>query len=321
MPIKLSASERLQKVLVILPWLFEKGQVSIQEVANRFDMDPSQIIKELELAACCGLPPYTPDRLIDLVISGDTIIATPGRLLVRPQRLSPGEGFALASAARTILKVLGNNSANKDHSLARALAKLEKLLGRYDDIHIDLDDAPYLDLIRDSVQKTQLLKINYYSISKDEQTRRIVEPYEVFNKEGHWYLVAFCRLVQAKRIFRIDRILEALLLEEVFKPNDKAFDREILLEDEMTKVEILIAKDIQHLIDEYNPINVVNIDEQHLLVTLVVGGEAWIERLLLRLGSQAQVVNPPSFVNLGSNAAQEILDIYRDLSKEGILES
>ena len=322
MTAKLSASERLQKVLVILPWLFEKGEVSIQEAAKRFDMSPSQIIKELELAACCGLPPYTPDKLIDLIISGDSIIATPGSLLVRPQRLSPGEGFALASAARTILKVLGPSSDDKNHSLARALTKLEKVLGSYDDIHIDLDHPIYLDVIRDSVQKNQLLEIGYYSISKDEQTKRIVEPYEVFNKEGHWYLAALCRLVQGKRIFRIDRIFEALPLEEKFEPDkNKVFDRDILLEDDMTKVEIIVEKDIQYLIDEYNPLSVIDIDEQHLLVTLPVGGQAWLERLLLRLGPQAQVVTPTAFVDLGSKAAQSILDMYKALSKEGILES
>jgi len=46
-------------------------------------------------------------------------------------------------------------------------------------------------------------------------------------------------------------------------------------------------------------------------VTLAVTAPAWLERLLLRLGPAATVVDaPPAFENLTERAAQRILDRY-----------
>jgi predicted DNA-binding transcriptional regulator YafY len=45
---------------------------------------------------------------------------------------------------------------------------------------------------------------------------------------------------------------------------------------------------------------------------LFVGGDAWLERLLLRLGPDAGVVDPPEFRGLAAEAASRILRLYSD---------
>ncbi len=45
-------------------------------------------------------------------------------------------------------------------------------------------------------------------------------------------------------------------------------------------------------------------------VELFVGGEAWLERLLLRLGPDARVVGPPEYRSLAAEAAARILRLY-----------
>jgi len=121
------AGDRLRRLLAMLPWLAERGRVPIKEVADRFDMRPNEVVAELELAACCGLPPYTPDQLIELVVTDDYVEANLGGRLSRPLRFSPAEGFTVAASARAILAVPG---ADPDGALARALAKLEAALGQ-----------------------------------------------------------------------------------------------------------------------------------------------------------------------------------------------
>jgi predicted DNA-binding transcriptional regulator YafY len=44
-----------------------------------------------------------------------------------------------------------------------------------------------------------------------------------------------------------------------------------------------------------------------------VGGDAWLERLLLRLGPDARVVDPPEYRSLAAEAASRILARYRDI--------
>jgi predicted DNA-binding transcriptional regulator YafY len=46
-------------------------------------------------------------------------------------------------------------------------------------------------------------------------------------------------------------------------------------------------------------------------VDVAVGGDAWLKRLLLRLGTAARVVGPPEAASLLGDAAGQILDRYR----------
>ena len=68
---------RLRRLLAILTWLAQEGEAPIDEVAARFDLTPGALVAELEMAACCGVPPYTPDQLHseDLVVTEDTVSA------------------------------------------------------------------------------------------------------------------------------------------------------------------------------------------------------------------------------------------------------
>ena len=62
-----NAEERLQRLLVMLPWLMEVGEVPLADVARRFDMSEADVQKNLELVAMCGLPPFV-DEMIDVFV-------------------------------------------------------------------------------------------------------------------------------------------------------------------------------------------------------------------------------------------------------------
>src|SRR6202034_1247427 len=116
----------LRRLLAVLAWLAQVGEASIDEVASRFDLTPQALVTELEMAACCGVPPYTPDQLMEIIVTDHTVSTRVGTALTRPRRLSPSEGFALAASARALLAVEGSADNN---ALTGALAKLERALG------------------------------------------------------------------------------------------------------------------------------------------------------------------------------------------------
>ena len=45
-------------------------------------------------------------------------------------------------------------------------------------------------------------------------------------------------------------------------------------------------------------------------IEVFVGGDAWLERLLLRLGPDARVVDPPEYRTLAAEAAARVLQRY-----------
>src|SRR6202034_2876874 len=92
------AGDRLLRLLALLAHLAQVGEASIAELASRFGMGEARLVAELELAACCGLPPYTPDQLLELVIDDGVVHAYGLEALRRPPKLTPDEGFALAAS-------------------------------------------------------------------------------------------------------------------------------------------------------------------------------------------------------------------------------
>jgi predicted DNA-binding transcriptional regulator YafY len=55
-----------------------------------------------------------------------------------------------------------------------------------------------------------------YRSGSSRETEREVDPYGVMHREGYWYAVGHCHLRGGMRLFRLDRVLEAEMLEETF---------------------------------------------------------------------------------------------------------
>jgi hypothetical protein len=69
--------------------------------------------------------------------------------------------------------------------------------------------AETLDLIGHALHEGHALDIEYYTAGRGELTRRTVEPLRLEDRDGVAYLVAYCRLRQDERVFRVDRIRSA----------------------------------------------------------------------------------------------------------------
>ena len=199
------AGVRLRRLLAVLAVLARDGRVSLDELARQFDMAPAEVAADLELAACCGLPPYTPDQLMEIVVDDHEVVAHLEPALARPRRLTPAEGLALAAAARAILAVPG---ADPGGALGRAVDKLDAVLVGRDGLRIDLDEPEHLAAVRRAVDAGQQLSIRYHSASRDEVDERVVDPLVVTVLDGRWYVDGWCHRAGGLRRFRIDRILQ-----------------------------------------------------------------------------------------------------------------
>ena len=87
----------MRRLLVMLPWLMERGEVPVAEVAERFALSEGEVVGDLELAAMCGLPPFV-DELIDVFIDEGMVVVGVPRLFTRPLRLNSLEAFELLAA-------------------------------------------------------------------------------------------------------------------------------------------------------------------------------------------------------------------------------
>ena len=202
----LGAEARLSRLLVMLPWLMERKEVPLDEVAATFSMSRDEVVRELELASMCGLPPFV-DELIDVFIDEETVFVGVPRLFTKPLRLTAPEGFALLTAGRAAMQLPG---ADPDSPLGRGLTKLAAVLGEDPDSDpafvVDLAATDLVDEFVAATKRVERMKIRYWTASRDEVSERDVTPRRVFDERGDWYVSADDHRSGERRTFRIDRI-------------------------------------------------------------------------------------------------------------------
>lgn len=132
-------------------------------------------------------------------------------------RMTEGELVALFLAERQMQQYRGTPFGRQ---LATALGKLTATLP--DEVTLDLshlgdvysfrhqasdagDAKRFGRLARATLQGRQL-ELVYWTASRDETTRRVVDPYHLASIGGDWYLIAYCHLRQAIRMFAPGRI-------------------------------------------------------------------------------------------------------------------
>jgi proteasome accessory factor C len=305
-----SAQERLGRLLAIVPWVAANDGPAIAEVCRRFEITERELLADLELLFLCGVYPFTPDVLIEVDIADGRVWLHFADYFRRPLRLTGPEGLALMSAGSALLGVPG---ADADGALARALAKLEAVLGVGAADALDVELAPVepglLGQVQAAAADRRRVEVDYYSFGRDDRTTRVVEPWRVFNSHGQWYLAGWCRQADAERLFRVDRISRLQVLDETFEaPTEPPDGRVFHSTDDDRLVVLDLSPPARWVAEQYPNEGVTERPEGTLRVRLRVSEQAWLERLLLRVGSHATVVEGDPGV--GAAAAARILGRY-----------
>lgn len=304
------AQERLRRLLVMLPWLMERGEATVAELAERFGISEAHVIADLERASMCGLPPYV-DEMIDLYVDEGVVHVGVPRLFTRPLRLSAPEGFSLLTAANAAMELQG---AEPDGPLGRALTKLATALGDTSAVAVDIDHPPLLDRVRRALEEGERLTITYWSATGDEATERTIDPHLVFAERGRWYVTADDSRTGARRTFRVDRITSAEPTGERFTPEavEAPLDGDWFAAAPDARIATLRVPAAASWVADHHPVRSVTTEpDGRLRLELAVVSERWLARLLLRIGPEAEVVDPAEWRGLAAAAADRVLARYR----------
>ncbi len=183
-------------------------------LADRFEVSSRTIERDLSALQQAGVPIYaTPGRrggyALDDTHTLPPLNFTSGEVAAIATALStPGSTpFHVSgrSALRKILAVMGD----ADIDGTRDLAKRIRL---FDDKHVDRPRPPVA--VEHAVLESRVVTLEYADVN-GTVSDRTVEPLAVVGDPPHWYLWAWCRLRDAPRAFRIDRIAGAVMHEEI----------------------------------------------------------------------------------------------------------
>ncbi len=315
-----TAEDRLARLLVMLPWLMEQESVPLSEVASRFDLDESEVAADLELVSMCGLPPYV-DELIDVFIDEGMVFVGVPRLFTRPLRLNSMEAFELLVAAQSAMELPG---ADPDGPLGRGLGKLAAALGVDGPAGIGMDvdilggSHVLVEQVVAATEGAQMIEIQYWNPNREEVSLRRLRPLQVFADRGNWYLVAIdsgpdSESLGELRTFRVDRILEMTTTGETFERPEIELPEpgRWFTQEGIPQVKLRLRPGAMWITERYPMLEVGERDSQGWVpVTLAVVSSDWLERLLLRLGPDAEVVVPLDLRAVIRSAALKILKVY-----------
>ncbi len=308
------AGPEIQRILALVPWIVAHPGSPKTEIAQRFGLTVEQLDEDLALVLMIGVPPYSPGDYLDVEEddAGHVTIHL-ADYFQRALRLTPAEGLALLAAGRALLAVPGSDPSGP---LATALTKLEDAL-ELPGLVVHVGEATQLEAIRDAVAAHARVEIEYWSAGRDEITTRRIDPEVVFFATGEWYVGAYCHRARDQRMFRVDRIRSVAPTGETFEPGATEFETGDVYtpRSDDTRVTLELAPAAAWVAESYPTEAVTERPGGSLEIVLAVSEQAWLERLLLRLGPDARVMGPPEFASLAADAARRTLRRYEAHSR------
>jgi predicted DNA-binding transcriptional regulator YafY len=188
-----------------------------RSLAERFEVSVRTIERDLLALQEAGVPiwatpgpggGYTVDPAMTLPpvnLTGDEAIAV-------ALALARSGDLPFAGAARSALVKLAAVMAHGEREAARTLSRRIGLMHR----RRSALDGPVARAVETAIADRRVLVIDYVDREGRTTEQRVIEPVGLsISDDGLWYLLGWCRLRQGARVFRVDRIDAATLVDEL----------------------------------------------------------------------------------------------------------
>lgn len=211
---------RLARLTAIITQLQSKRLVTASEIAKKHNVSIRTVYRDIRTLEKSGIPIITEEGKGYTMMDGYKL---------PPVMFTEQEANALITAEQIIAK-------NKDSSLveqyANAIEKIKsvlkytqkdktELLSQRLQIRSNFESektSTYLIQLQSAITSYQLMELTYHSLQNKESQRKI-EPFALVNTQDNWVLIAFCRLRNDFRAFRLDCIQKIATSNEHFPPH------------------------------------------------------------------------------------------------------
>jgi len=314
----LVATDRAALILQLVPYLIGKGEVSIAEAADEFDVTPEQMRSMVEKLTVIGLPGgggywQMANDLFDidwdLLDAQDVIVITNAVGLERAPKLTAREAAALLAGLQLARAIPGVG----DTELFTGL--LAKLARGASGTPVDVIVAPGpVDAVRDTVATAlqRGVAVSFtYKAPDAAPTTRTVDPVKVQIASGQWYLQGWCHLRESIRTFHLDRVSAPQLTDiPITHGQDPLPDwfEEGSAGDVI--VQLRFASDLAPLLGDYLDRATLQTADGVTVASMRVADEVSLRRLVARRAGVVEIVSPPAARRAAAAWAEAALAQY-----------
>ncbi len=311
---------RLSRLMALVTLLQTKRLLTASELAERFSVSTRTIYRDIRTLEAAGIPIVTEEGK--------------GYTLLEGYRLPPvlftrDEAIALLTAEK--LTVQFTDPATSER-YGTAMDKLRAALRRSDRDHLESIE-PFIQ-VKTSVHRpnvyqqlvtaipaSQVVRIIYRAAESGETTSREIEPIGLYLSQ-HWHVIAFCRLRQNFRDFRLDRIQDLVLRNETYKTRTETLQQywageeirrskeKVVLHFSPSELIPSLSQLFQDTKHQYGWINEEILDDHTMKINFLVGSLPYMASWLLTFAGAVQIIEPPALGQELKALAQRTFDYF-----------
>ena len=269
-------------------------------IADRFNVSLRTVYRDIRALEAAGVP-----------IGSEAGV---GYFLAEGYRLPPvlftaEEARALLTAEK-LVNTLTDTTLRQAYE--HALYKIKSVLKRDEQdmledlqtkIHVmNPPNAPadiHLEKVQQAIVDRRPIRMQYFSPGSGQFTERIVEPIGIVYYGDAWHTIAYCRLRQDYRDFRLDRMSKLTPLSETYHLRDRLSLEQYLTRQsrttDATLVKIRFARAVVSFVQsqryQYGFVEEIQ-TEDHTEMWFMVAEEEYLCRWLLMYGDAVTILSP-----------------------------
>lgn len=308
---------KIERMLTIIVMLLNRNRVTANELAEKFEVSVRTIYRDIETINLAGIPIishsgnnggfsiYEDYKLNNQVLTMNNLSSL---LSILKDINVTVDDIELESSIEKLQNIVPEN-------------KIEQLNIQSEQIIIDLHpygDTPsqkaLVKTIRQAITQTRLLTIayrNYDSVA----SKRQIEPMSLVFKNYTWYLYAYCLLKEDYRLFRVSRISDYQIDEQLFERREKSYHEMMALENEQNEMIELVLKVSpmmkSRVEDIFKEEDIRVLETGEFYIKSIMPQQDWLYSLIFSFGEHIEVLSPKDLRDSIASKLQLMITKYK----------
>lgn len=309
---------KIDRIISIIMILLDKKRISAEELSEIFEVSKRTIYRDIDAINLAGIPV--------VAISG-----VGGGFEIMPDYKLDKNVFTTTELASILMGLTNASNMIRGNELINAITKVKSFIPPHRVKEIELKTnqilvdkspwlgnstvQPYLEIIKTAINENKLLTFEYTD-RHCNKSMRTVEPYQLVLKGSHWYFHGFCLTRNDYRLFRLTRITNLAIENQIFTPRNYPSPQLKFIgiwETMQTKIQIRIHESILDNVLDYCAFdNIIPDGDESYLVDFPFVENDYFFNVLLSFGDKCECLSPSHIRAELKLKAQKIVNMYNN---------
>jgi predicted DNA-binding transcriptional regulator YafY len=303
---------KLARLLGITLILLNKPGITARELAERFEVSSRTIYRDIDELSAAGVPVTTNQ-------GNNGGIALLDSFVLNRSVLTESERDSLILALKTL-------RATRYPEIDSTLDKIGALFRKAeaaDWVHIEFspwgsgpnEENKFIDIKR-AILDSRVIAFDYHN-STGTSSRRKAEPRQLIFKSQAWYIWAYCLMRAEFRLFRVSRMRNVKITNEIFERKQGENIAEKPQSKEKIPPEIVTLKlrfqpqAMFRVYDDYDETKIKHNPDGSAEVILSVPADEWVYGYVMSFENNVEVIEPAEIRDEIKKRLLETLKLYR----------